>query len=106
MNHGIPGKSSTVVVFEWQPNYEFGGFLERVHLTKAEVLMSWMSYYQSTRVYDLFCNEWDLCDTLDPTSIPDGDWEEDNFPPTSALAPSEPTAPPPPPPTIQFLMGH
>ncbi|KAG1769976.1 hypothetical protein EV702DRAFT_1202643 [Suillus placidus] len=103
MNHGIPGKSSTVVVFKWQPNYDFGGFLERVRLTKAEVLTSWMSYNQSTRVYDSFRNEWDLCDALDPTSVPDGDWEEDNFPPASALAPSEPTAPPPPPPLSSFL---
>jgi hypothetical protein len=69
MNHGIPGKSSTVVVFEWQPNYDFGGFLERVRLTKAEVPTSWMSYNQSTRVYDSFRNEWDLCDALDPTSL-------------------------------------
>ncbi|KAG1875736.1 hypothetical protein F4604DRAFT_1680624 [Suillus subluteus] len=104
MNHSIPGKSSTVVVFEWQPDNEFGGFLQRIRLTKAEVPMTWMSYSQSTRVYDSFRNEWDLCDRLDPTSVPDGDWEEDNFPPASALAaPSEPTLPPPPPPLSSFI---
>ncbi|KAG2053522.1 hypothetical protein BDR06DRAFT_1008662 [Suillus hirtellus] len=86
MNHGIPGRSSTVVVFEWQPNYEFGGFLECVCLTKAEVPTSWMSYNQST-------------------SIPDGNWEEDNFPPASALAPSEPTVPPPPRPHYPVSYG-
>ncbi|KAG2070489.1 hypothetical protein BDR04DRAFT_1118348 [Suillus decipiens] len=99
----MPGKSSTVMVFEWQPNYEFGGFLQHVHLMKAEVPMTWMLYNQSTRVYDLSHNEWDLCDALDPTSIPDGDWEEDSFLPTSALAPSEPTPPPPLPPLSSFL---
>ncbi|KAG2336320.1 hypothetical protein BDR05DRAFT_1005980 [Suillus weaverae] len=93
-------------------SHEFGGFLEHVHLTKAEVLTSWMSYNQPTRVYDLFRNKWDLCDALDPTSVPDGDWEEDNFPPASAVAPSEPTAPPPPPPLsnslwdIETYFGH
>ncbi|KAG2118592.1 hypothetical protein DEU56DRAFT_918752 [Suillus clintonianus] len=103
MNHSIPGKSSTVVVFEWQPNDDFGGFRQRIRLTKAEIPMTWMSYSKSTRVYDSFRNEWDLCDALDLTSIPDGDWEEDDFPP--APAPSEPTpAPPaPPPPLSSFL---
>ncbi|KAG1725148.1 uncharacterized protein EDB91DRAFT_1087210 [Suillus paluster] len=104
MNHSIPGKSSTVVVFEWQPDDEFGSFLQRICLTKAEVPMTWMSYNQSTRVYDSFRNEWDLCDRLDPTSIPNGNWEEDDFLPASALAaPSEPTLPPPPPPLSSFL---
>ncbi|KAG2107316.1 hypothetical protein DEU56DRAFT_920576 [Suillus clintonianus] len=105
MNHSIPGKSSTVVVFEWQPNDDFGGFRQRIRLTKAEIPMTWMSYSKSTRVYDSFHNEWDLCDALDLTSIPDGDWEEDDFPPAPAPAPSEPTpAPPaPPPPLSSFL---
>ncbi|KAG1901221.1 uncharacterized protein F5891DRAFT_1187916 [Suillus fuscotomentosus] len=103
MNHSIPGKSSTAVVFEWQPNDEFGGFCQRVRLTKAEIPTTWMSYSTSTRVYDSFRNQWDLCDVLDPSSVPDGDWEEDHFP--LALAPSEPTpAPPPPPPPLSSFM--
>ncbi|KAG1724419.1 hypothetical protein EDB19DRAFT_1915559 [Suillus lakei] len=91
MNHSIPGKSSTVVVFEWH-NDEFGGFRQCICLTKAEIPMTWMSYSKSTRVYDSFCNKWDLCNALDLTSIPDGDWEEDDFLPVSA--PSEPTPAP------------
>ncbi|KAG1781456.1 hypothetical protein EV702DRAFT_1192948 [Suillus placidus] len=90
MNHSIPGKSSTAVMFEWQPDAEFGGFCQCIRLTKAEVSMTWMSYSKSTRVYDLFRNEWDLCDVLDPTSVPNGDWEEDNFDFLPAPAPSEP----------------
>ncbi|KAG1849465.1 hypothetical protein DFJ58DRAFT_842666 [Suillus subalutaceus] len=40
---------------------------------------TWISYNKSTRVYNSFRNEWDLCDTLDPVSIPDGDWEEVSY---------------------------
>jgi hypothetical protein len=101
MNHSIPGKSSTAVVFEWQSNDEFGGFYECVRLTKAEIPMTWTLYSKSTRVYDSFRNEWDLCDALDPTSVPDGDWEEDDFPPPPA--PSEPAPAPLPPPLSSFL---
>ncbi|KAG1827996.1 hypothetical protein EV424DRAFT_1536997 [Suillus variegatus] len=103
MNHSIPGRSSTVIVFEWQPDDEFDGFRQRVRLTKAELPMTWMSYNKSTRVYDSFRNEWDLCDALDPTSIPDGDWEEDNFPSTPPSEPSNPTPAPPLPPLSSFL---
>ncbi|KAG1721295.1 hypothetical protein EDB19DRAFT_1646587 [Suillus lakei] len=95
MNHSIPGKSSTAVVFEWQPDNEFGSFCQHIHLTKAEIPMTWMSYSKSTRVYDLFHNKWDLCDVLDPTSIPDGNWEEDNFPPAPEPIPVPPPSPPP-----------
>ncbi|KAG1879185.1 hypothetical protein F4604DRAFT_1923341 [Suillus subluteus] len=91
MSHSIPGKSSTVIVFEWQPNDEFGGFCQRVCLTKAKIPMTWMLYSASTR---------DLCNVLDPSSIPNGDWEEDQFP-----TPSEPTpAPPPPPPPLSSFL--
>ncbi|KIK32507.1 hypothetical protein CY34DRAFT_19002 [Suillus luteus UH-Slu-Lm8-n1] len=101
MNHSIPGKSSTAVVFEWQSNDEFGGFYECIHLTKAEIPMTWTLYSKSTRVYDSFRNEWDLCDVLDPTSVPNGDWEEDDFP--LPPAPSEPAPAPLPPPLSSFL---
>ncbi|KAG1748819.1 hypothetical protein EDD22DRAFT_850990 [Suillus occidentalis] len=87
MNHSIPGKSSTAVVFEWQSNDEFGGFYERV-----PNLLGFMTHSVT---------EWDLCDALDPTSVPDGDWEEDDFPPPPA--PSEPAPAPLPPPLSSFL---
>ncbi|KAG1729755.1 hypothetical protein EDB19DRAFT_1913190 [Suillus lakei] len=103
MNHSIPGRSSMVVVFEWQPDDEFDSFHQHVRLMKAELPMTWMSYNKSTRVYDSFRNEWDLCDALDPTSIPDGDWEEDNFLSTPPSEPSNPTPAPPPPPLSSFL---
>ncbi|KAG1812800.1 uncharacterized protein BJ212DRAFT_1482870 [Suillus subaureus] len=103
MNHSIPGKSSTVVVFEWQPNDEFGGFHQCIRLTKAEIPMTWMSYSKSTRVYDSFRNEWDLCNALDLTSIPDGDWEEDDFLPASAPSEPAPAPPAPAPPLSSFL---
>lgn len=79
-NHSIPSRSSTVVVFEWQPQDGFDGFLLRIRIKKAEILNVWGSYNKSTRTYDSFRHEWDLCSALDPTSIPDGDWEEDDFP--------------------------
>ncbi|KAG1837943.1 hypothetical protein F4604DRAFT_1692019 [Suillus subluteus] len=103
MNHSMHGKSSTTMVFEWQPDDEFGGFCQCIRLTKAEIPTTWMSYSKSTRVYDSFHNEWDLCDALDPTSIPNGDWEEDNFPPASAPSEPTPAPPPPPPPLSSFL---
>ncbi|KAG1719953.1 uncharacterized protein EDB91DRAFT_1089034 [Suillus paluster] len=99
----IPGKSNTVVVFEWQHNDEFGGFHQRIRLTKAEIPMTWMLYSKSTRVYDSFHNEWDLCDALDLTSVPDGNWEEDDFPPVSTPFEPTPAPPAPPPPLSSFL---
>ena len=45
-----------------------------------------------TRVYNGFCNEWDLCTALDPASAPNSDWKEDDFPPE----PLPPASPPPP----------
>ncbi|KAG1867185.1 hypothetical protein DFJ58DRAFT_723874 [Suillus subalutaceus] len=103
MNHSMPGKCSTTVVFEWQPDDEFGGFHQCIHLTKAEIPTTWMLYSKSTRVYDSFRNKWDLCNALDPTSIPNGNWEEDNFPPASAPSEPTPAPPPPPPPLSSFL---
>lgn len=92
MSHSIPGKSNTATVFEWQPQDEFDGFLLRIRLTKTQISTTWGNYSRSTRIYDSFRNEWDLCDALDPTSTPDGDWEEDHFLPVPA-----PSGPPPPP---------
>ncbi|KAG1769697.1 hypothetical protein EV702DRAFT_1202725 [Suillus placidus] len=111
MSHSIPGKSNMATVFEWQPQDKFDGFLLRIHLTKAQTSTTWGNYSRSTRIYDSFHNEWDLCDALDPTSIPDGDWEEDHFLPDPA--PSGPPPPPPPPPPlssfiqdIEHYFGH
>ncbi|KAG2120409.1 uncharacterized protein F5147DRAFT_785142 [Suillus discolor] len=74
-NHSLPGKSSTATVFKWQPQDKFEGFLLCIRLTKAEVPGTWGNYSNSTRLYDSFRNEWDLCDQLDPTSTPNSDWE-------------------------------
>ncbi|KAG2054034.1 hypothetical protein BDR06DRAFT_1008214 [Suillus hirtellus] len=93
-NHSLPGKSSTATVFKWQPQDEFEGFLLRICLMKAEVLGTWGNYSNSTRLYNSFRNEWDLCDQLDPTSTPDGNWEEDQF---NFLDPIPDPVPPPPP---------
>jgi len=76
-SHNIPGKSSMATVFEWQPQHEYGDFPLHIHLIKAKVPSTWGNYSSSTRLYDSFRNEWDLCNQLDPTSTPDGDWEED-----------------------------
>jgi len=102
MSHNIPSKSSKAVVFEWQEQDDFNGFLLRVRLTKAQVPGAWGSYNNQTRVYDGFRNEWDLCTALDPASAPDGDWEEDDLP----LEPPPPAIPPPPsaPPTWASFM--
>ncbi|KAG1734255.1 uncharacterized protein EDB91DRAFT_1251048 [Suillus paluster] len=102
MNHGIPGKSNTAIVFEWQSQDEFNGFLLHICLTKAQIPMTWGNCSRSTRIYDLFCNEWDLCGMLDPSSIPNGNWEEDHFP--AVPTPSGPPPPPPPPPPLSSFM--
>ncbi|KAG2126380.1 uncharacterized protein EDB93DRAFT_1257529 [Suillus bovinus] len=94
MSHSIPRKSNMATVFEWQPQDKFDGFLLRICLTKAQISTTWENYSRSTRIYDSFHNEWDLCDVLHPTSIPDGDWEEDHFLPVPT--PSGPPLPPPP----------
>ncbi|KAG1776428.1 hypothetical protein EV702DRAFT_1046048 [Suillus placidus] len=90
----------TVVVFHRQSS-------KSVLLMKFNLLflgsMSCLSF-SSTMAFDDLPSSSGIPSGHDyPTSIPDGDWEEDNFPPASALAPSEPTAPPPPPPLSSFL---
>ncbi|KAG2076368.1 hypothetical protein BDR04DRAFT_1149403 [Suillus decipiens] len=102
-SHNIPGKSSTATVFEWQPQDEFGGFLLCIRLTKAEVPMTWGNYNNSTRLYNSFQNEWDLCDQLDPTSTPDGNWEEDQFNFSAPIPDPQPPPPPAPPLLSSFL---
>jgi hypothetical protein len=49
------------------------------------------------RLYNSFRNEWDLCDQLDPTSTPDGDWEEDFFDISDPIPDPLPLPPPAPP---------
>ncbi|KAG2045874.1 hypothetical protein BDR06DRAFT_1015224, partial [Suillus hirtellus] len=97
-NHRIPGKSSTIQVFEWQPQDDYDGFMLRTHITKAGVQDVWGDYNKFTRIFDSFSNQWDLCLALDPTSIPDGDDREDNddiMPPLPMTAPLD--VPPPAP---------
>ncbi|KAG1836198.1 hypothetical protein DFJ58DRAFT_735125 [Suillus subalutaceus] len=48
-------------------------------------------------------NEWDLCDQLDPTSTPDGNWEEDNFNFSDPIPDPLPPPPPAPPSLFSFL---
>ena len=95
-NHNVPSKSSNIAVFEWQPHEDFPDFLLRIRLTKAQVPSAWGSYNKFTRLFDGFRNEWDLCDALNPTSTPDGDWEEDDFPPEPAPVVPAPVPPVPP----------
>ncbi|KAG2131572.1 hypothetical protein BD769DRAFT_1666604 [Suillus cothurnatus] len=102
-SHNIPGKSSMATVFEWQPQHEYGDFLLRIRLIKAEVPSTWGNYSNSTRLYDSFRNEWDLCDQLDPTSTPDGDWEEDFFDVSDPIPDPLPPPPPAPPSLSSFL---
>ncbi|KAG2046348.1 hypothetical protein BDR06DRAFT_977538 [Suillus hirtellus] len=97
-NHRIPGKSSTIQVFEWQPQDDYNGFMLRTHITKAGVQDVWGDYNKFTRIFNSFSNQWDLCLTLDPTSMPDGDDQEDNdnimpLLPTTALVDVPPPAP-------------
>ncbi|KAG1718991.1 hypothetical protein EDD22DRAFT_963485 [Suillus occidentalis] len=97
-NHRIPGKSSTIQVFEWQPQDEYNGFMLRTHITKAGVQDIWGDYNKFTRIFDSFSNQWDLCLALNPASMPDGDDREDDddiMPPLPKTAPLD--VPPPAP---------
>jgi hypothetical protein len=95
-NQDYPAKKTTV--FEWQPQEEFDGFRLRIRITKNDIPSTWREYSATTRIYDSFHNEWDLCDALDPTSVPDGDWEDEIFaPPALPIPPAPPALPPPPP---------
>jgi len=77
--------------------------LNCIHLIKAKVPSTWGNYSNSTRLYDSFRNEWDLCDQLDPTSTPDGDWEEDFFDILDPIPDPLPPPPPAPPSLSSFL---
>ncbi|KAG1883642.1 hypothetical protein F4604DRAFT_1920152 [Suillus subluteus] len=58
----------------------------------------WGNYSKSTRIFDSFSNQWDLCLALDPTSIPDSDDQEDDddiMPPLPITSPFQ--VPPPAP---------
>ncbi|KAG2123772.1 uncharacterized protein EDB93DRAFT_1259044 [Suillus bovinus] len=68
------------------------------HITKAGVQDIWGDYNKFTRIFNSFSNQWDLCLALDPTSMPEGDNQEDNnniMPPlpTTALIDVPPLAP-------------
>jgi hypothetical protein len=67
-NHSLPGKSSRSWVFEWQPQYDYNDFMLRTHITKAGIEEVWGNYSKSTRIFDSFSNQWDLCLALDPNS--------------------------------------
>jgi hypothetical protein len=90
-------------VFEWQPQHKYGDFLLRICLIKAEGPSTWGNYSNSTRLYNSFRNEWDLCDQLDPTSTPDGDWEEDFFNVSDPI-PDPLLLPPPAPPLLSSFL--
>lgn len=97
-NHSLPGRSSRVWVFEWQPQDDANDFMLRTHITKAGVEEIWGNYSKSTRIFDSFSNQWDLCLALDPTGVPDGDDREDDddiMPPLPITTPSQ--VPPPAP---------
>jgi hypothetical protein len=97
-NHSLPGKSSRSWVFEWQPQYDYNDFMLRTHITKAGIEEVWGNYSKSTRIFDSFSNQWDLCLALDPNSIPDGDDREDDddiMPPLPITSPFQ--VPPPAP---------
>ncbi|KAG1744647.1 uncharacterized protein EDB91DRAFT_1246762 [Suillus paluster] len=100
MNYHMPGRSSTIQVFEWRPNDDDDdedGFLLHHPITKACVEEIWGNYNKETRIFDPFSNQWDLCHALNPTSIPDSDDREDN----NIIMPLLPIVAPPvlPPPT-------
>ncbi|KAG2114200.1 uncharacterized protein F5147DRAFT_650017 [Suillus discolor] len=98
-NQDYPTKKTTV--FEWQPQEEYDGFRLRIRITKNDIPSVWREYSATTRTYDSFHNKWDLCDELDPTSIPGGDWEDEIFAPPAP--PTLPPAPPQPPSRTSFL---
>ncbi|KAG2040376.1 hypothetical protein BDR03DRAFT_980319 [Suillus americanus] len=96
-------KSSKAWVFEWQPQDDYNGFLLRTHITKAQIEDVWGDYNNTTRVFDTFSNQWDLCLAIDPNSIPDGD-DRDNYNdivPLMLLT----VAPPPPPPSYSSFLN-
>ncbi|KAG1881332.1 uncharacterized protein F5891DRAFT_1199601 [Suillus fuscotomentosus] len=94
----LPGRSSKVKVFEWEPQDEHNGFLLRKAVTKANIEGVWGNYNRFTRIYNSFANQWDLCLALNPDSEPDGDDREDDddiMPPLPIRGPSN--VPPPAP---------
>ncbi|KAG1792716.1 uncharacterized protein BJ212DRAFT_1490603 [Suillus subaureus] len=95
-NQDYPAKKT--MVFKWQPQEEYDGFHLCICIMKNDIPSVWREYSSTTRMYDSFHNEWDLCDALDPTSIPDGDWKDEFFTsPTLFAPPAPPTLPPAPP---------
>jgi hypothetical protein len=90
-------------VFESQPQHEYGDFLLCICLIKAKVLLTLGNYSNSMRLHDSFRNEWDLCDQLDPTSTPDGNWEEDFFNVSDPI-PYPLLLPPPAPPSLSSIL--
>ncbi|KAG2339629.1 hypothetical protein BDR05DRAFT_1003138 [Suillus weaverae] len=101
-NHHIPGRSSTTQVFEWRPDDdddEEDRFLLHHPVTKACIEGIWGDYSKDTRVFDAFSNQWDLCCALNPTSIPDGDDQEDDDDIMPLLPITAPSVLPPPTPS-------
>ncbi|KAH7903656.1 hypothetical protein BJ138DRAFT_1107493, partial [Hygrophoropsis aurantiaca] len=99
--HAIPSVRNRVTVFEW---VEYDGFYMRQHVTHDNVASTWGSYSNTTRVYDGFSNQWDLCQPLDPSAGADDDQVDDEDEPGVRV----PEAPPryadvPPPPPNHFL---
>lgn len=61
----------------------------------------WRLYADTQRLYHDFCDQWDLCEALDPGARPDLDSEEEDIIDEEMYPPAqrEPTPPPPYPPT-------
>lgn len=91
-------RKTGTTVFIWK---EVGDQLEkeREQLTKGLWSRKWILYADSQRFYHDYCDEWDLCEALDPGARPPIDSEEEDDIEDSVMVVREPTPPPPYPPT-------
>jgi hypothetical protein len=89
--YNIPGKDGPVV-FAWQEDLDYPGFLYRKRVERKHVESVWMDFSDSQRLFNKFWNEWDLCVEFDPNGVSTRDIEDDFFHGPYV----DPSGPPPP----------
>jgi hypothetical protein len=77
-SHNIPGKKGPRV-FVWEEHDEYPGFLYRNPVTRDCVEDVWGSYSKTTRRFNKFRNEWDLCKAWDPEARSDSDIDDEHM---------------------------
>jgi hypothetical protein len=103
----VPGRSGPRV-YIWEEDDEFPGFLYRKYVNREVVDSIWDEFSSTTRRFNKFENEWDLCHDFDPTAPSDADLFNEMFdpedgimhPPYQGDMPLPGPPPPSPPPSI------